>query len=425
MLGLTLLMPFSLQINALVFGNAEIVGLSAFNALVLAMFCLKAALIALRSFLKESRENNVRGLSILAAFIAFVLIFLCKMLLANDLSEALGWLSQYQYFLWVPIVLFVFLNLKISSDYFIKLCLCVSWIVCAVSFYSFFSSDYFGLVAQSALDNYAIVSIPFYRMMGPFGSPNVAGTYYAIMLVMLLYLGDIQNRVFKVVHIIVLGSCLILSFSRMALIGLVCCLFCYLLFRKKDPKHQNKNLQGPLAAISLLVATIVIILILRESGFYFWEGFDIINNPRIEKWAYFLMMPDQWALIGAPLSEHVHMGSLTLSDNSFLLLLGAVGLFVAALYIFFLGKPLLALAKNNPKLKTVYIMLIVFLVLSDFVSFYPCNYFAALLIWALGYNKENEYEATHNYAPMSLSSRKKRRNSYPVQPFKKQPSTRN
>ena len=100
-------MPFSLQINALVFGNAEIVGLSAFNALVLAMFCLKAALIALRSFLKESRENNVRGLSILAAFIAFVLIFLCKMLLANDLSEALGWLSQYQYFLWVPIVLFV------------------------------------------------------------------------------------------------------------------------------------------------------------------------------------------------------------------------------------------------------------------------------------------------------------------------------
>lgn len=419
-------MPFSLQINVLVFNNTEIVGLSVFNALVLATFCLKAAVVIVASFAERGTESRARGFSILAAFGVFVLAFLCKMLLATDLSQALGWLSQYQYFLWVPIVLFVFLNLNISPKYFVKVFLGVSWIVCAISLYSFFSSNYFGVVAQAALDNYAIVSIPFYRMMGTFGSPNVAGAYYAIALVMLLYLGNIQNHILKVFHVVVLGSCLILSFSRMALIGLVCCLFFYLLFKTKNPKQRNKqNSRGFLAAFGLLVATIMVILILRKSGFYFWEGFDIVNNPRIEKWASFLMSFDQWILIGAPLFEHISMGSLTLSDNSFLLLLGAVGLFAAALYIFFIGKPLLDLTKSNPKLKTVYIMLIVFLVLSDFVSLYPCNYFAALLIWALGYNKENEYEATHNYTPMSLSSGKKRRNSYSVQPFKEQLSTRN
>lgn len=425
LLVLISLAPFSLQINAFIFKNYEIVGLSAFNALVLLAFCLKVAVIITASFAKTGIGSRVQGFSILAAFGVFVLVVVCKMLLANDLSQALGWLSQYQYFLWVPIVLFVFLNLRISSNYFVKLSLGISWVVCAISLYSFFSSNYFGLVTQATLDNYAIVSIPFYRMMGTFGSPNVAGAYYAIILVMLLYLGNIQNRVLKVLHVIVLGSCLILSFSRMALIGLVCCLFFYLLFRTDNSEQRNKhNSRGFLAAFGLLVAAIMVILILRESGFYFWEGFDIVNNPRIEKWTSFLMSFDQWILIGAPLFEHISMGSLTLSDNSFLLLLGAVGLFAAALYIFFIGKPLLNLAKSNPKLKTVYIMLIVFLVLSDFVSLYPCNYYAALLIWALGYNKENEYEATHNYTPMSLSSGKKWRNSYPVQSLKEQSSTR-
>lgn len=426
LLVLISLTPFSLQINAFIFKSYEIVGLSAFNALVLLVFCFKVIVIIVASFAKTGIGSRVQGFSILTAFAVFVLAILCKVLLSNDLSEVSKWLSQYQYYLWVPIVLFVFLNLRISPNYFVKLSLGVSWIVCAISFYSFFSSNYFDLVAQATLDNYAIVSIPFYRMMGTFGSPNVAGAYYAIMLVMLLYLGNTQNRVLKVIHVVVLGSCLILSFSRMALIGLVCCLFFYLLFKTNNPKQRNKqNSRGFLAAFGLLVATITVILILRESGFYFWEGFDIVNNPRIEKWASFLMSFDQWILIGAPLFEHISMGLLTLSDNSFLLLLGAVGLFAAVLYIFFIGKPLLDLAKSNPKLKTVYIMLIVFLVLSDFVSLYPCNYFAALLIWALEYNKENEYEATHNYTSMSLSSGKKRRNSYPVQPFKEQLSTRN
>lgn len=402
-------MPFSTFINAIIFNDASVFGMSAFNVILL-------ILMVLNVLEKVMQRNVVKYPSLLSACFVIVFLALIKILLQGGIGSIFAWLQQYEYYLFVPMMLFILLNMKLPINRFLNAIIVTSIPVLIISIYSFYTSDYFNLVSSQTMEQYAIVGTPFSRMMGTFGSPNVAGSYYAIVLGVMVFANvpaatscRRKINVIKVGHALCLLACLVLSFSRMALIGFVFAMI--LLFIELSKDSGRTRVSGVLSALALFLGASVFIAWMADSGVYFWASSDFVNNPRLEKWFSFLESYDQWFFFGAPFGFHIISGATTLSDNSFLLLIGSIGFVPALLYFVLLAMPIISICKVERYLKPYMLMLLIFMLFSDFVSLYPSAYCAIPLI-CLFASMESKHENFNYNTVLSFSSTQKRWSSH-------------
>lgn len=395
-------MPFSFYLSETIFSSLSVFGMSLFNAVTVAVLILCSLSIVFRT-------KKIPEYSPLPACFLLVFVIVLKIIFQGCIDEFMSWIRQYQYYFFVPLMLFVVLNLKMSSIRFIDTMLIVSIPVCLISLYSFATSDYFGLVSYEVIEAYAIVGTPYCRMMGTFGSPNVAGSYFAIMLIAVVFLGRSssfnkknESRFIRLLQFALLSICLILTFSRMALIGFAVSVF--LFFINGDSGKKGALISGVLRGFIFAVLIVLLIMWLASSGIYFWMPGDFINNPRLDKWTDFLGNFESWLILGSPFGSHIASGSSTLSDNVFLLLAGGIGLVPTILYFILLAKPIMSRCRMWSKLMIFMLMLLIFMMLSDFVSLYPSNYIAIPLINYLALIEGGFNEDPDNHPPMSLSS---------------------
>lgn len=402
LLGLFALMPFSFYVNSTLFASVSVFGMSPISAVT----AFVVVICAIGILMRRQRALNYGPL---LASVLIVFIVMVKILLQDGYGEIVRWMQQYQYYLLVPLMLFVVMNLKMSVKRLIDLSLAISWPVCLISFYSFMSSDYFGIVPYSTMEAYAIVGTPYYRMMGPFGSPNVAGSYYAIMLFSaILTMKAMRPRqkngykILQATQVMLLAVCLTLSFSRMAFIGFVLSLVLLLM---GDDQNGKRSARRFLAGLMLVALAILLIIWFANSGLYFWSFEDFINNPRWEKWVNFLDNFGQWLILGTSFGVHIVSGTTTLSDNSILLLIGAIGFVPAVLYFVLLIRPVVAKCNTQRQLRAFGAMLLVFLLLSDFISLYPSAYLTVPIMCYTWYSKECSREFTNYHSVMPISAR--------------------
>ena len=410
LLGIFALMPFSTVVNGILFNNASLFGVSAFNVILLLVlvFCVLE---------KVLQPHAAKRLALLSACLVVVFVILLKVLLQGGAGSFEAWLQQYQYYLFVPLMLFVMFNAKLPADRFLNVIIMMSIPECLVSFYSFFTSDYFGLVSHQTMAQYAIVGTSFSRMMGTFGSPNVAGSYYAIVLAAIILASKVTSSngarkmsPVKIGQAACLLVCLVLTFSRMALIGFV---FAMILFAVElSRKSGRMRVSGVLSAFAIALAVIAFIGWMADNGMYFWTSGDFVNNPRLEKWADFLASYDQWFILGAPFGSHIVSGTTTLSDNSFLLLIGSIGFVPALVYYALLAAPIASICRVERYLRPYVLMILIFMILSDFVSLYPSAYIAVPLICFFASTEESEHESANYNSILPISTTHKRRSPY-------------
>lgn len=404
LLALFAMMPFSLYVNSVLLNGFSVAGVSAVNALTM----LVLALCTINS-LWTANYKSIEAYSAFMASLFFLLALLFKLFFQGGAEEAYGWIRQCQYYLLTPLMLFVVSNIKMPLSKVVNLLLLVSIPVCFVSLYSFVSSDYFDLIPYETMEEYAIVGTSFCRMMGTFGSPNVAGCYYAIMLILVIFMRDEkrglaakESSVLRAIQFSLLTVCLILSFSRMALIGFSIGVFIYIVTNKSSRK---KAVRGPLAGILFAGIIVILIIVLMNSGAYFWGISDFVNNPRLEKWAAFFKNYGNWIILGSPIGQYIVSDGTTLSDSSLLLLVGFIGLIPAIIYIALFLRPVITPCRMGSKYMAAVVMLLVFVLLSDFISLYPSAYMAIIMLRALDKHEVNIDEGTGSYSLLPLSTR--------------------
>ena len=118
----------------------------------------------------------------LGAIGILVLVLFIKAFFQGSWNNFVPWLSQYQYYFMVPLLAYAVIQSKLNAEEIAKTVRLISVPVAVISLYFFFTKNYFGLVSQEVLNQYAIVGTRYTRMLGVFGSPNVAGSYFAIVL---------------------------------------------------------------------------------------------------------------------------------------------------------------------------------------------------------------------------------------------------
>lgn len=366
-------MPFCTLLDYLVFHGLAIAGLSACNFI----FSVALAVCTLLNIATPSRRGD---LFLLAGVLLFATM-LAKMVL-QPLGDLSTWLSGHEYYLLVP--LFGFCCANVSDRHapdLIGILLAGSLPVCVLSLYFFVTNDYLGMVSHEIMLAYDVVGMPFARMMGTFGSPNVAGSYFAVLLFLDLQRGATLRGV-ALFRRGLLAVCLLLTFSRMAIIGfLIAEMVFFLRKRKSQSGKVGFNAARVLVAIAGVLAIFALFASLSGHGLYFFDltNEDATNNLRFYKWAAFLQNGADAILLGDPIGSSYTYNGFTLSDNSFLCSIASFGLVVACAYwtLLFLG------FKGNWRGEGVVaplLMILVFLILSDFVQLFPSCYCAVLLL---------------------------------------------
>ena len=142
-----------------------------------------------------------------------------------------------------------------------------------------------------------------------------------------------------------------------------------------------------------------------NSGAYFWGISDFVNNPRLEKWAAFFKNYGNWIILGSPIGQYIVSDGTTLSDSSLLLLVGFIGLIPAIIYIALFLRPVITPCRMGSKYMAAVVMLLVFVLLSDFISLYPSAYMAIIMLRALDKHEVNIDEGTSSYSLLPLSTR--------------------
>lgn len=366
-------MPFCTLIDYFIFKGLTIAGLSVCN------FLLSATLVV--STLFNIAEPKRRGGQFLLASALLFVAMLTKMVV-QPLGDLSTWLSGHEYYFLVPLFAFCYTNLEARhAPDLIDVLLTISLPVCVLSLYFFLANDYLGMVPHEIMLAYDVVGMPFARMMGTFGSPNVAGSYFATLLLI-----DFQcaatSRGIVLLRRGLLATCLLLTFSRMAIFGfLIAWLFIFL--------HKKKTLSGRVgfSAARVLIAIVGILAIfaifasLSSHGLYFFDltNEDATNNLRFSKWTAFLLNGFDAIVLGEPIGSSYVYGGFTLSDNSLLCSIASFGFAVAGMYW-----ALLFLGFNDSKEGKIdiasFLMVLVFLVLSDFIQLFPSCYCAILLL---------------------------------------------
>lgn len=367
--------PFVNLITTRVLSGFSPGGVSLLNAI----FMVALLLICLVRLLDSKHE---RGALLLYVFAAMLFAVLIKMLLQGGTIGLIRWLSQYHYYFFVPLFAFALINSEIPIAVFGRLSIYVSIIVCLLSIYSFFSNNYFGLVSQSVGAEYLIVGTSFMRMMGLFGSPNVAASYYLVMLVICSYETRLKRGVLLSARLLLL-ICLILTFSRAAAIALLLFYGVRLAFDGGAGRFRARKLLLPL----MLGLLFVVIPIAVDHGIYFWSfNEDFFNNPRLSKWASGLSIVSDNLLLGIEFSAIATAGTweTTLSDNSFLLCASGFGLFGCAIFYGGLFRALFHGCWHNMQRLTLLAVTIILLFFYDFINFYPVNYILIVAVLLAG-----------------------------------------
>ena len=96
-------------------------------------------------------------------------------------------------------------------------------------------------------------------------------------------------------------------------------------------------------------------------------------------------------MLGYPFAQHITSGGTTLSDNSFLMLLGSFGLVVALSYFICVAGGLVINREDKP-IAALMVMLLLFMGLSDFVSLYPSSYLMTILILGITRGTDKDYK---------------------------------
>lgn len=375
-------MPFCTLVDYFVFRGLTIAGLSVCNFLVSATLLL-CALINIAT-------PDRRGDQFLLASALLLITMLAKMVL-QPLGDLSTWLSGHEYYFLVP--LFAFCCANVNSCHapdLIAILLANALPVCLLSLYFFLTNDYLGMVPHEIMLAYDVVGMPFARMMGTFGSPNVAGSYFAVLLLL-----DLQRAmVSKGMALLrrgLLAICLLLSFSRMAIIGFLLAEMVFFLKGKKT--HAGKvgfNTARILVATAGVLAIFALFASLSRHGLYFFDltNEDAINNLRFSKWAAFMRDGADAILLGEPIGSSYSYSGLTLSDNSFLFSIASFGFIIACSYwaFLFLG---FKSSREGGSIIAPLLMLLIFLILSDFVQLFPSCYCAVLLLLVSSSNNRN------------------------------------
>ncbi len=377
--AIVVIMPFCSLLDYFIFHGFTIAGLSVCN------FTLSVTLVVC-TLLNIATPNRRRVPFLLAGALLFVTM-LAKLVL-QPLGDLPTWLSGHEYYFLVPLFGFCCANVsdRHSPD-LIGILLAGSLPVCALSLLFFLANDYLGMVPQEIMLAYDVVGMPFARMMGTFGSPNVAGAYFAVLLFFDLQ-RDPTLRGVALFRRGLLATCLLLSFSRMAIFGFLLAEMVFFLRKRKS--HSGKvgiNAARALIAIVGVLAIFVLFASLSGHGLYFFDltNEDATNNLRYSKWLAFLQSGANAILLGEPIGSSYTYNGFTLSDNSFLCSIASFGFMVACSYwvLLLLG------FKGNRKRQGIVprlLMVLVFLLLSDFVQLFPSCYCAVLLLLTSGSN---------------------------------------
>lgn len=362
------LMPFILLLNVLVFKEARIAGIGIAN-LYLDIVLIVAYI---DSILNRKKYADCRYIHFFLTALLFVTVV--KGLLSQN--DIVGWLVAKQYYFWLPVVYIALSNKKLETQRIVRLLCLETIVICPLSIVMFLTTNYFGMAKYPDLLKYAIVGLPFARMFSIFGSPLVAGPFFAMIsmcLVEQLQDGKTITRVLLCMNFI----CLILTFSRTALIAFA--VFCFVKFASENTLTLFQKI---LAIVLLVLILAVAISIMIQNGAYFWKS-DLFDNVRFTKWtANFQGIGEHW-LLGYDFNINISSGrtwETTLSDNSFLIALADFGIVFWGIVAIIGGLRFFELSKYfRKKLRPILSVLFIFTFLYDFIQVFPCNYLAILL----------------------------------------------
>ena len=366
------ILPYSYLINETILRNIDIGGLSGVSTFIgiFLIFCFFDSLIQSKKYLFRK--------SIYVYIVIFGILNLIKIIYSNQsLDRIVSWIVANQYYIWIPFFVLSCSNTKLNYKKVVDIVCLNSIIICLISLYSFFTNNYFGLVNNEILLQYDIVGSPYIRMLSLFGSPLVAGTYFAIVL-LLVHSGDFYKLI-KYFLFLLNGICLLLTFSKGALIGLILGILYYYLFVVK--KNVKNGIKKAIFLLTMIVGGIYLI----ENSFYFWDEKEILQNVRITKWIAGIEEIRKHWIIGNDYRmqiSSINSFEYTLSDNSFLLSLGQYGIcFWVNVYFayYFIPKRVKTFFKSH-----IYLIVVigVFFLLYDFIQMYPSNYLSIILLFS-------------------------------------------
>lgn len=362
------LMPFTLLLNVLVFKDARIAGIGVTN------LYLDVVLIVayIDSFLKRTKYPN----SIYIHFFIIALLFITAIKVLLSQRNVVTWLVTRQYYFLLPIVYIALSNKKLNIQKIVRLLCLETIVICPLSIMMFLTTNYFGMATSTDLLAYAIVGLPFARMFSIFGSPLVAGPFFAMIsmcLIEQLQDGKPITKILLCMNFI----CLLLTFSRTALIAFS--VFCVVRFASQN---SLTLFQKTLAIAALILILTAVIFIMIQKGAYFWKS-DIFNNVRFTKWIANLQGIGEHWLLGYDFNINISAGGTwktTLSDNSFLIAFADYGIIFCGIMVIVGALRFAALPKKvRKKLRPILSAILIFTFMYDFVQVFPCNYLAVLL----------------------------------------------
>ena len=365
-------LPFAFFISKTILNDVNIMGISLINFIS----NIIVLLVAIDSIISKKKYTNISHIWL------FYLIFLALNILKilnqiNGFSSFMEALPVRIYYYFIPLIFIMLKNEKLDLKKIANNLIKSTIIICPLSIYMFLTSNYFGTVEKQLLLIYHVVGTPFSRMFSIFGSPLVAGTFFVIIILLIIYDAELKSLSKKML-LLINAICLILTFSRTAFISLITVIILKSLYDNKI-KIQNKFFR----LISIIAVAIVIIIISINNGIYFWNAKDIFQNIRFKKWASALSIIEDNILFGSKFSIHIsslNTAETTLSDNSILLFLGYYGIILSIiLLIIFIYQFARKEKKLKKTMKPVVVCILIFCLFYDFVQLFPSNYILVFL----------------------------------------------
>ena len=361
------LLPLTLLINTFLFRDFRIFGIGALNF----FYDIVMLLAFFNSFIFKKRYGDIKYVQLI--FLVLIVTLLMKIIAySGDLDKFSTWFQERQYYFLVPLCYILLSDKKINPHKLVKIVIYETLFICPFSIYMFLTTEYFGMASTVNLLKYDVVGTPFARMFSIFGSPLVAGPFFAIVLILIIYEFGLKRLVFKVLFGLN-ALCLVLTFSRAAFIAFFATLLYYFL--------SNRKFGGVKKIISIVAATIFIVFVIvfsTDKGFYFWQSNDIVNNIRIVKWVSgFSQILKYWA-IGSNFEINVssfNTWESTISDNSYLMFLSDFGIIIGIFVAIVLIKRYIKMnTEKRTKVNPILVFGIILLFLYDFIQVFPGNF---------------------------------------------------
>lgn len=365
-------LPFSYLISKTIFNGIDILDIS----LISLIYNIIIIIIAVDSLVNRKKYHNISYIWIY--YIIFLILNIFKILnQSNEFKGFMQSLSVRIYYFLIPLIYIMLKNEKLNLNKISTNLIKSTIIICPLSVYMFLTSNYFGMVNEELMLVYKIVGTSFSRMFSIFGSPLVAGTFFSIIILLIIYEKKYKKWGEKILLVLNL-ICLILTFSRTAFIVLIAVIV-FKCFCDNNMKMKNKIIFG----ICILLLAFLIIVFSYNNGIYFWNTEDIFHNIRFDKWISSFSVIQENILFGSEFM--VHISSLntletTLSDNSFLLFLGYYGIILTVILISLCINQFINKEKYIRKaMIPIIICIIMFCLFYDFVQLFPSNYLLIFL----------------------------------------------